>query len=505
MNGSVERFSVIIVGSGFGGLGMGIRLKQAGVDDFVILEQDDGVGGTWRANRYPGAACDIESHLYSFSFEPNPEWTRTFAPQAEILDYLERCATKYGLRPHLRFGRAVVGATFDEAAGEWTVETGRGEVLRARALVSACGGLSRPSLPDIPGLRSFQGKLFHTARWDGSLDLSGKRVGVIGTGASAIQIVPSIAPTVGKLHVYQRTPPWILPKQDPEIPVDRRAQFRRWPGLQQLARAAQFWRHELLAFAFTVEPRVLKQAQKLGLQHLGRTVRDPQLRRKLTPSYTMGCKRILLSNDYYPAFNRPNVELVTDGIAEVRAHGILSRDGSERALDAIVLATGFQAAESVAPFEVRGRGGRELNEAWREGAEAFLGTTVSGFPNLFMIVGPNTGLGHSSMVLMIESQITYILSCLALMRSRGAKLLDVRADAQRRYNAQLHTRLARTVWATGGCTSWYRTSTGKNTTLWPGFTLEYRFRTRRVSERDYTLVPASAEPAEPPLPIAATA
>jgi cation diffusion facilitator CzcD-associated flavoprotein CzcO len=479
---------VVVIGAGFGGLGMAIRLKQAGFNDFILIEQDDGVGGTWRANRYPGAACDIESHLYSFSFEPNPAWSRTYAPQGEILAYLERCADKYGIRPHLRLGTRVTSAVFDECRGLWTLETSGGTV-QARVVVSATGGLSRPSYPDIPGLASFSGKMFHSARWDAGFPLAGKTVAVVGTGASAIQIVPAIASDVGRLLVFQRTPPWILPKMDFPISPEQRERFRRFPALQRLARTGQYLQHELFALGFVVEPRILERASALALRHLKRSVPDRALRKRLTPSYTMGCKRVLLSNDYYAALQRENVALVTEGIQEACPSGILTRDGVEHAADAIVLATGFQAAEAVAPFPVRGRGGRDLDEAWRDGAEAYLGTAISGFPNHFMIVGPNTGLGHSSMIFMIESQIAYILDAIQTMRRDGLRFVDVHADAQALYNRRLTERLARTVWNTGGCSSWYRTSNGKNTTLWPGFTFEFRLRTRRFDAERYERVP----------------
>jgi cation diffusion facilitator CzcD-associated flavoprotein CzcO len=485
----MKRDHLVIVGTGFGGLGMAIRLKQAGFHDFTVLEQAARVGGTWRDNHYPGAACDIESHLYSFSFEPNPGWSRTYAPQREILAYLQRCADKYGIMPHIRFNTAVTGATFDEGEGTWTVETSTGERIVARAVISATGGLSRPSYPDIEGRESFAGKTFHSARWDDDYPLEGKRVGVIGTGASAIQIVPSIAPKVGKLSLFQRTPPWILPKYDFDIPEADRERFRRLPIFQRAARLGQYLRHEAFALGFVLEPRILELASKLALRYLRASVPDPVLRDKLTPRYTMGCKRILLSNDYYPALCRENVDLVTEGIRAITPKGVLTADGVEHELDALVFATGFQAAEAVAPYAIRGRGGRDLNEAWRDGAEAYLGTTVSGFPNFFMIVGPNTGLGHSSMVFMIESQVAYILSCLRTMAKDRLRLVDVRGEAQRRFNEGLHARLARTVWSSG-CASWYQTKAGKNTTLWPGFTFEYRLRTRRFDKRDYEVVPA---------------
>jgi cation diffusion facilitator CzcD-associated flavoprotein CzcO len=483
----MERCAVLIVGSGFAGLGMAIRLKKAGIDDFVVLEQGDEVGGTWRDNHYPGCACDVQSHLYSFSFEPWPAWTREFAPRGEIFVYLRHCADKYGIRPHVRFGARVVRAVWDERTGTWGVETSDGRTFEARSVVSGCGPLSRPQLPDIPGLASFEGKTFHSARWDHSYPIAGKAVAVVGTGASAVQIVPSIAPDVGKLLVFQRTAPWLMPKPDAPIPPWKRALFARVPVAQRLARARIYWTRELLALGFVVEPRIMKLGEKLGRRFLARHVADEALRAKLTPGYTMGCKRILPTNDYLPALQRPNVELVTDGIAEVRPRSIVTKGGAEHPVDAIVLATGFEAAEQVAPFEVRGRDGRELNEVWRDGAEAYLGTTVTGFPNMFLLIGPNTGLGHSSMVFMIESQVAYVLGALRTMKDEGLKLVDVRPEAQAGYNARLQERLQDTVWMSG-CMSWYLTRTGKNTTIWPGFTFEYRLRTRRFDARSYERV-----------------
>lgn len=479
---------IVIVGSGFAGIGMAIRLKQAGIDDFTIFEQADRVGGTWRDNHYPGAACDIESHLYSFSFEPNPRWSRTFAPQAEILAYLEFCVEKYGLRRHLRMKTAVKSATFDEASGTWDVGTSDGKTVRARVVISGCGGLSKPQMPDIPGLETFRGEIFHSARWDDRAELSGKTVAVIGTGASAIQIVPSIAPIVGKLEVYQRTPPWILPKQDRGIGEREQEWFARVPALQKLARAGQWLRHELTAAGFVADPRIMKVLGRLGERYLEKSVPDPVLREKLKPSYTMGCKRILLSNDYYPALQRSNVELVTDRIASIDEQGLVLENGASRKVDSILLATGFQAAEAAAPFAIRGRGGRDLNDAWRDGPEAYLGTTITGFPNFFLIVGPNVGLGHSSMVYMIESQIAYIESAIRLIRRNHLKLVDVRASEQSRYNEALQSRFPRTVWSSG-CVSWYQTRSGKNTTLWPGFTFEYRYKTRKFDPTSYEVVP----------------
>ncbi|MGZ3475356.1 MAG: flavin-containing monooxygenase [Polyangiales bacterium] len=486
---------IIIVGTGFAGLGMAIRLKQAGIHDFTILEADEGVGGTWRANHYPGAACDVPSHLYSFSFEKNPTWSRSYGLQKEILAYLEHCADKYGLRPHIKFNTEVVGAKYDDRKGIWEVRTKCGQTLRARVVVAGCGGLSRPSYPEIPGLDRFEGKLMHSARWDDEYALEGKRVGVIGTGASAIQIVPTISKTVAKLNLFQRTPPWILPKRD--LPISSREQdrFRRFPVLQEAARLAIYWLNEAFATGFVKEPRILAWAQQFAEKHLEKQIRDPELRKKLTPTYAMGCKRILLSNDYYTALERENVELVTEAIAEITKTGIVTRDGKAHELDAIVLATGFQAAEHTAPFDVKGRAGIDLMESWSDGAEAYKGTTVAGFPNLFLIVGPNTGLGHTSMVFMIESQIAYILDAIKLMRRDKLASLEVKRAAQDAYNVEMQSRLAKTIWQTGGCTSWYQTKSGKNVTLWPGYTVEFRLRLARFDKDKYTAMPQKSSTA----------
>lgn len=478
------RTQIVIVGTGFAGLGMAIRLKQAGIHDFVVLERADEVGGTWRDNHYPGAACDIESHLYSFSFEPNPRWSRQYAPQKEILDYLIHCADKYQIRPHIRFRSTVQSARYDEQSAQWEVQVSDGTTMVCRSLITACGGLSKPATPDIAGLDSYTGKMFHSARWDHSYPLSGKRVAVIGTGASAIQIVPSIASQVGHLSVFQRTPPWIMPKRDHAISEARRDRFASHPILQKLARSYIYLTHELSGLGFVVEPKILQLLSRLVLRFLARSISDPQLREKLTPHYTMGCKRILISNDYYPALRRKNVEVITTPIDRITETGIRVKDGQQHDFDAIILATGFDAADIVCPFPIQGRGGIELSAAWQEGAEAYLGTTVSGFPNAFLIVGPNTGLGHNSMIYMIESQIAYILSALKQMQTQGIASVEVRSDVQARFNQEIHKRLAKTVWSTG-CASWYRAKNGKNTTLWPGFTLEYRFRTRRFSPSDY--------------------
>lgn len=475
---------IIIIGSGFGGLCMAIRLKQAGLHNFLILEQSAQPGGTWRDNAYPGAACDVPSHLYSFSFEPKPDWTRHYAPQQEILAYTQHCIDKYGLRAHLRCNAKVTAANFVADSGRWQIQLADGSNQVADIVVSASGGLSRPAYPNISGLSRFAGKLFHSAQWDHNFDFNGKTVAVIGTGASAIQFVPQIAPQVKQLALFQRTPPWVLPKPDRAIPALERSLYRRVPLLQRLHRQLIYWHLEGRALGFVVNPKIMRMAQWMGRQHLRKHIVDPVLRTKLTPDYVMGCKRVLMSNDYYPTLARPNVRVVTEAIREMVAEGIVTSDGKLHQVDAVILGTGFQAGDAVAPFSVHGINGADLNLAWRDGAEAYLGTSVHGFPNLFLIVGPNTGLGHSSMIYMIEAQVQHVMACLDALRSNGARQIEVKAEVQQRYNHKLQTRLAKSVWASG-CSSWYQNSAGRNTTLWPGFTFKFRQRVATLRDGDY--------------------
>lgn len=478
----------IIVGSGFSGLGMAIQLKKAGRDSFVILEKAGGVGGTWRENRYPGCACDVPSHLYSFSFEPHPGWSRMFAPQEEILSYLEHCAKKYELGPHIRFHSQVERAFLDEGSGLWHVQLRGGEVLRARHLVLGIGALHRPAHPEIEGLDSFTGKAFHSAEWDNEYDLRGKRVAVIGTGASAIQFVPRIAPKVERLYLFQRTPPWVLPKPDRAMKEWERKLFGLAPLSQRLYRYWIYWLMEMRAFGFNIDPRVMRLVAALGRRHIRKQIRNPRLRELVTPSYTPGCKRILMADDYYPTLERPNVEVVTDGIAHMSERGVVTKDGVERPVDAVVYGTGFRVTELLTHMQIRGLGGIDINDAWKGGVEAYLGTTVSGFPNLYLLMGPNTGLGHNSMVFMIEAQIDYVLGCMRVMDEERARFADVKPNVQKAFNERIRSRLTRTVWASG-CHSWYLDAEGRNSTTWPGFTFEFWLRTRRVNANDYELLP----------------
>jgi cation diffusion facilitator CzcD-associated flavoprotein CzcO len=476
---------ILIVGSGFSGLGMAIRLKQAGIDDFAVLERADEVGGTWQANTYPGCACDVPSHLYSFSFAPNPEWTQTYSPQPEIWDYLRRCADEFGVRPHIHTDCAVESATWLEAERRWEVETTQG-VYRARVVIAGMGPLTEPKIPDLPGLEDFEGEAWHSARWNHDYDLAGKRVASIGTGASAIQYVPAIAKTVEKLHVFQRTAPWVMPHSNRPITDAERRLYRAVPALQKLARAGIYGARELLVFGFVKNPRLMAVIERIARRHMRSQIDDPQLLEQVTPDYTIGCKRILPSNRWYGTLSRPNVALITSGVQEVRAHSIVDGDGVEHEVDAIVFGTGFRVTDIPAAHRVRGRGGKLLDDIWHGSPRAYFGSTIAGFPNLFFLLGPNTGLGHSSMVYMIESQIAHVMAALRYMDSRRAATIEVRAEAQERHNAEIDRRMKGTVWTTG-CSSWYLDDTGRNATLWPDWTWRFRKLAAQLRPDDYVL------------------
>ena len=476
---------VAIIGSGFSGLGMAIRLKQAGIDDFVVFERASDLGGTWRDNTYPGCQCDVESNLYSYSFAPSPTWSRTYAPQAEIWDYLRACAQRFAVDPHIRYRHEVQSATWDGAAARWRIETSGGP-YSAGVLVAAAGPLSEPSVPAIPGLNEFPGPHFHTANWDHGVDLSAKRVAVVGTGASAIQLVPRIQPKVAQLYLFQRTPPWVLPHRDRKVRRIARALYRAIPGWQRLVRTGVYWSRELFVIPFMkVTPDSVPE--RLARGHLDKQVADPALRTRLTPRYAIGCKRILISNDYYPAIQQPNVELVTDDISEVRGRSIVTCDGHEREVDVIILATGFRVTEMPFARRVVGREGRRLGDEWSASATAYRGTTVAGFPNLFLLLGPNTGLGHTSVLLMLEAQLSYVMGCLRYLERKRMAAIEVRPEAQEAFNARVQSRLRDTVWNAGGCRSWYLDSSGRNTTIWPGTSWSYARLLRRFDPAAYDL------------------
>ncbi len=477
---------VAIIGTGFAGLGMAIKLMEAGEHDIVLLERADEVGGTWRDNTYPGCQCDVPSHLYSFSFAPNPRWSRSFAPQDEIRDYLRRCAEDFGVLPHCRFGHEVLDTQWDHDAQRWEITTSQAD-FTADILVSGHGPLSEPAYPVLEGLDRFQGTTFHSATWDHDHDLRGERVAVIGTGASAIQFVPAIAPTVGHLDLFQRTPPWIVPRADRAISARTQRLLARFPSLQRTARGSIYWTREMMVVAMAKRPRLMRFPEKLARSHLEAQVADPALRAKLTPTYAVGCKRILLSNDYYPALTRANVDVITDGIAEVREHSIITRDGAEHQVDTIIFGTGFRVTDHPIAQRLHGADGRSLAEHWEGSMGAYLGSTVAGFPNFFMIAGPNTGLGHTSMVVMMEAQFAYILDALDTMKRRGVTSMDVRPEVQQAFVDEMQSELAATVWGSG-CASWYLDKEGKNTTLWPTFTFSFKKRTSRFDPQSYTML-----------------
>jgi cation diffusion facilitator CzcD-associated flavoprotein CzcO len=478
-------FPIAIIGAGFAGIGTAIRLKQAGIEPFTMFERADEIGGTWRDNTYPGAACDVPSHSYSLSFEQNPRWSHRFSPSAEIHAYLLGLVEKWGLRSHLRLGTEIVGARFDEAKGEWTLETSGGDSFTARVVVSGVGGLVDPAYPDLKGLASFRGELFHTARWNHEIDLTGKRVGVIGTGASAVQVVPSIAPQVARLDVFQRTPAWVVPKLDRRYSERAKRAFERFPWLLRASRLLQYATSELFGpMIFLDAPRLSAVGERMSTRHLHAQVRDPALREKLLPHFQFGCKRILVSDDYWASFERDNVELVTEGIDEVVADGIRTKDGVLHALDVVVFATGFALGLAKAPFPVIGRGGRSLDEVWSGGAVAYKGMTVSGFPNWFVLMGPNTGPGHTSVLIYTEAQISHVLGAVRALRREGWKFVDVRQGALDRYNRGIQGRMKHMVWSTS-CHPWYLSKDGSNHSLYPGFAGEYALRARRFDRSDY--------------------
>jgi cation diffusion facilitator CzcD-associated flavoprotein CzcO len=492
--------SVAVIGSGFAGLGMAIRLRDMGIEDFVVLERREDLGGTWHDNTYPGCQCDVPSHLYSLSFAPNPEWTRTFSLQPEIHAYLQRVADDFDVRRFIRFGHEVTDATWDEDRARWAITTSHGS-LEADVLVSGVGGLSEPSIPELPGIERFQGRTFHSAQWDHDYDLEGKRVAVVGTGASAIQFIPHIQPKVESMAVFQRTPPWVMPLRDRRITDPERSVYRRSRSAQLAMRAAIYWARETFVIGF-MHPRYMeKMAGRVAKKYLEKSVPDPELRRKLTPDYTIGCKRVLISNDYYPSLAQPNVEVVTDGIREVRARSIVDASGVERGVDTIIYGTGFRVSDMPAANLVTGRTGRTLSQAFEGSPKAHRGTTFAEFPNLFMLVGPNTGLGHNSIVFMIESQINYILDALRYMDETGIATIEPRADVQQHWNERIDERLQGTVWNAGGCKSWYLDDTGRNSTLWPGFTWPFREATRRFEPAEYV----SRSPARTREPVPALA
>ncbi|MGY6555078.1 MAG: flavin-containing monooxygenase [Wenzhouxiangella sp.] len=478
--------SVIVIGAGFSGIGLGIRLQEAGIEDFLILEAASCVGGTWWVNRYPGCACDVQSHLYSLSFAPKADWSRQFAQRGEIQGYLAECVDHHALHAKIRLNTRVARARWNASRSHWEVRDSEGQTLRCRVLISAIGGLSRPNWPNIPGLQAFPGPVIHSQAWPDSLDVTGKHVAVIGTGASAIQFVPHLQRQAARLDVYQRSAQWILPKPDRPIPQWRQALYRHVPPARWLSRLGLFLLLESRLPAFTRWPRLTAFHRAQARRHLQRQIADPALQARLTPDYAMGCKRVLMSNDYYPALAAPNVELITGGVARIAGDEIVDDSGRIRRADLIILGTGFRATSPVPGGMILGRDGRDLVECWSGGPRAYKGTSIHGFPNFFTLLGPNTALGHNSVLLMIEGQIRYIVSALRWMGEKNQHVLEVREEAVQAWDADLQRRLQRSVWQHGGCASWYQhPGSGRIPTLWPRFTFTFRWLLRRFDPEAY--------------------
>jgi cation diffusion facilitator CzcD-associated flavoprotein CzcO len=478
--------SITIVGAGFGGIGTAIDLTRAGFRDVKVLEKADGVGGVWRENDYPNAACDVPSSLYSWSFAPNPQWPHRYSHQGEILAYIERTARELGVLGLVRTGVEVTGASYDEATRSWHLETAAGESIDTDVLITCVGQLSRPSVPDLPGLSSFTGPAFHSAEWDHSIELRGKRVAVLGTGASAIQFVPAIAPDVAHLTVFQRSAPWIAPKLNVEYSDRRQRAFGRWPVTQAFGRKLTWHLSELFNTTFTDDNLLRKTLEVACRGHLRRQVPDPRLREKLRPADEFGCKRVLFSNEWYPALARPDVEVVTEAVVEVLPHGVRGADGVEHEVDVIIYGTGFAATEFLAPMEITGANGVSLEDRWKEGARAYLGLCVPDFPNFFVVYGPNTNLGGSSIIGMLEAASGAVVSMLREVERTGARSISVRPEADEHYDEEIQGRLAGSVWA--GCDSWYHVNGGRISTNWPGRVKEYQDRCANLELADFEIV-----------------
>jgi cation diffusion facilitator CzcD-associated flavoprotein CzcO len=477
--------SIAVVGGGFAGVGAAVMLKRAGRDDVTVFEKGSRVGGVWHHNTYPGAACDVPSHLYEFSFAPNPRWSRRYAPQAEIQAYLEDVARREGVLDRIRTGTEVTNARWDGERRRWLLTTTAGD-HEADVLVTACGQLSVPKVPPLRGLEDFEGPAFHTARWDHDVDLAGKRVGVIGTGCSAIQVVPAIQPVVERVDVYQRSPGWTLPKMDFAYTERTKRLFERFPALQRLDRAAVFAFMELGAAAMTNRRWLLVPFRTAARRQIDKAIEDPVLRAKVTPRDEVGCKRIMLTDEWYPTLTRPNVGLVTERIAEVTPHGIRTDDGAERRHDVLVLATGFASHAFVAPMEITGEGGRSLSEAWARVPRAYLGLSVPGFPNMFLLYGPNTNGGTGSVIYTIEAGAGHVIAALDELDRADARRIEVTQRAAEEFDRELREALAATVWHTG-CTSWYVDADGNDPNQWPWLWSRYRRRTERIEPGTYVV------------------
>ncbi|WP_024806409.1 NAD(P)/FAD-dependent oxidoreductase [Nocardia sp. BMG51109] len=489
-----DRVHVLIVGAGLSGICVALRLLKAGITDFRILEKASGAGGVWRYNTYPGSACDVKAYTYSFSFALNRNWTQMYATQREILAYAEGLCRDHDLYSKMIFDTEVRSYDYDDTEAAWTV-TAADAAYTADILVDATGVLHRPKVPDIAGRSRFTGAAFHSAEWDHSVDLRGKRVAVVGTGASAVQILPEISKYAARVDVFQRTPQWVLPRANRPLLSVERALYRWFPATQKIQRYLNYWMHELVVVAF-LHPALMTVFGAVSKRFLARQVSDPQLRAALTPDYRPGCKRFLITSEFYPALQRPNVRLVTDHITEFVESGLRTADGAVHELDAVVYCTGFRTDERIALDHVAGREGTLLSEVWRDGMEAHLGTSVSGFPNFFLMMGPNSGSGHQSILFAIEVQASYIVKCIQHMRRRRWRRIEVEAGAQKTFNEFVGSRLSGSVWNSGGCTSWFLDKAGKNRQVWPGWSVAYWWRLRRPVDKHFVAASQQSPTAE---------
>ncbi|WP_051586537.1 flavin-containing monooxygenase [Acinetobacter sp. Ver3] len=476
---------IAIIGAGFGGLATAIQLLKRGIKDFVILEKATDVGGTWRENQYPGAACDVQSHMYSLSFAPKSDWTKRYAEAPEIFQYIQDLIQEYGLKKFIQFDTEVISTRFDEQAHAWEISIKNQSALHSQFLIFASGPLHIPQIPKIKGIEKFKGEVFHSSSWNHAYDLNGKRVASIGTGGSAIQYIPEIAPKTKQLYVFQRTAAWVIPRDERAYNALDKKLFAQYDWFRKLHRARLYWSNESRVVPI-VKPQMMRLGQKLAEAFIRFQVKDKEIAKKLTPDYTMGCKRILVSNRYFPTFNRKNVELVTDSIQEITENAIVTKDGQVREIDCLIYGTGFITDPRIylKDFKCYGENGIELKEAWKEGAESYYGISTKGFPNLFQLLGPNTVLGHNSVIFMIESQVNYILQLIEAVEKSKTKAIVVKDLVQEEFNRKIQEKFAGTVWQSG-CVSWYQQEGGKNFSLWPSYTWKYWLETKNANLADY--------------------
>lgn len=482
--------STAIIGAGFAGIGAAIRLKDQGITDFVLFERGSRVGGTWRDNTYPGAACDIPSRLYSYSFAPNPDWSHTYSGSAEILDYIDTMVESFGIAPYIRFEHNVSGISYDAEAGEWTIDLDGREAVRAKSVIVASGPLANASFPNIPGIEDYEGHKIHSARWDHDYDFTGKKVAVVGTGASGVQIIPELVKVAESVKVFQRTPGWVLPRLNTATSGWLKKIYKDVPLAEKLMRSAWFWGHESVAVGVVWDSPFTRLVEALSLANLRAQVKDPWLRRQLTPDFSAGCKRLLMTSDYYPALQKDNCKLVTWPIARLSPKGIRTVEGIEHQFDAIVLATGFEVSKAGTPIPITGIDGRDLASEWSRGAYAYRSVAVSGYPNLFFTFGPNSGPGHSSALVYMEAQIDYIVGAISKLLQYEWKSLDVRPEVQDRYNQDIQRRLKTTTW-NSGCQSWYLTEDGFNATMFPGFATQFVNQLKTLDLEDFKITAAT--------------